>query len=264
MSKNYWQDREADELAKVTERSVQETEKLLAKSYRNSAKKVVEEFEATYEKLLNTIADGKEPTPADLYKLDKYWQMSAKLNEELRKLGYAQEKVLSRQFLKEFEEIYGAISFKGIDTFSTISEGEMVKAINSIWCADGLTWSKRVWNNIEKLTETLQEELIHCVTTGKSTRQLKELLQERFDVSYKQADMLVRTEMAHIQTTAAAQRYQDYGLTHYEFLGREEHDTGCACKKLDGKRYKYTEMVIGKNAPPLHPRCRCSIIPVVE
>ena len=54
MSKDYWKDREADALAKVTERSVKETEKLLAKSYRNSAKKVVEEFEATYNKLLAT------------------------------------------------------------------------------------------------------------------------------------------------------------------------------------------------------------------
>lgn len=264
MGTNYWQERDIVALDKITERSVKDTEKLLSKSYLNSSKKVLKEFAETYEKLLNTIEEGREPTPADLYKLDKYWQMSASINEELQKLGVAQEAILSKQFLKEFEDIYRAISFKEDRAFSTIDREGMVKAINSIWCADGKTWSSRVWNNISQLNETLSDEFIHCVITGKKTSELKKQLQERFNVSYSQADTLVRTEMAYIQTSAAAKRYQEYGLTHYEFLGREEHDIGCKCKQLNGEKFRYTEMVIGQNAPPLHPRCRCSIIPVVE
>ena len=260
MSKNYWQDREADAMAKITERSVKETEKLLAKSYRNSAIKVIEEFEDTYNKLLNTIDAGKQPTPADLYKLDKYWKMNVRINNELRKLGEAQEKMLSRKFLEEFAEIYGAISFNDTQTFSTISEEEMVKAINSIWCADGKTWSKRIWNNIEQLTETLEAELIHSITTGKSTKQLKNLLQERFDVSFSAADSLVRTEMAHIQTRAAQQRYIDYGIDKVQVWADKDERRCEVCGKLHEKIYPI-------NAPmpiPAHPRCRCTIIPVVE
>jgi hypothetical protein len=33
------------------------------------------------------------------------------------------------------------------------------------------------------------------------------------------------------------------------------------CAGLDGKHFKVSEMEIGKNAPPLHPNCRCSIAP---
>jgi hypothetical protein len=37
---------------------------------------------------------------------------------------------------------------------------------------------------------------------------------------------------------------------------------GCEhCSDLNGKRFKVSEMEIGKNAPPLHPNCRCSIAP---
>jgi SPP1 gp7 family putative phage head morphogenesis protein len=260
MSKDYWKDREADALAKVTERSVKETEKLLAKSYRNSARKVIEDFEATYNKLLATIEDGKEPTPADLYKLEKYWQMNAKLNYELRTLGEQQEKILSKQFLKEFADVYEAISFNGKVAFSTISKEGMEKAINSIWCADGKTWSQRIWNNIENLTETLQEELIHCVTTGKQTSQLKKILQERFDVSFNQADMLVRTEMAHIQTSAAQQRYKDYGIAQVQVWADKDERRCDVCGELHQKKYSiYEKMPI-----PAHPKCRCAIIPVVE
>ena len=260
MAKNYWQDREAAAQAKIMERSVKETEKLLAKSYANSARKVVEEFEATYNKLLTTIADGEQPTPADLYKLDKYWQMSNKLNFELRALGEKQEKLLTKQFLKEFEEIYGAISFNELTTFSTISREGMVKAINSIWCADGKTWSQRIWNNVEELRETLEEELIHSITTGKTTSQLKNLLQERFDVSFRQADMLVRTEMAHIQTSAAQQRYKDYGIQEVQVWADKDERRCDVCGKLHEKKFP----IHAKMPIPAHPRCRCTVIPVVE
>jgi SPP1 gp7 family putative phage head morphogenesis protein len=260
MSNTYWQDREASAMAKITERSVKDTEKLLAKSYANSAKKVVKEFEDTYIKLLETIADGKDATPADLYKLDKYWQMNSRLNFELRKLGEAQERLISKQFLTEFAEIYESISFNSIKAFTTIDREGMVRAINSIWCADGLTWSQRVWNNISNLTETLNDELVHCVTTGKKTSELKKILQERFDVSYSQADTIVRTEMAHIQTSAAQQRYQDYGIKEVQVWADEDERRCDVCGKLHKKKYP-----IGGQMPiPAHPRCRCSIIPVVE
>ena len=260
MSNTYWQDREAQAQAKITERSVKQTEKLLAESYRNSAKKVIEEFEATYQKLLDTIEDGREPTPADLYKLDKYWTMNNKLNFELRKLGEAQERILTKQFLIEFAEIYEAIQFNHTEAFSTISREGMLQSINSIWCADGLTWSNRIWNNIENLTETLQEQLTHSVVTGKKTSELKKLLQERFDVSFSQADSLVRTEMAHIQTSAAQQRYKDYGIAEVQVWADKDERRCEICGKLHQKKYPVNAAM----PIPAHPRCRCTIIPVVE
>lgn len=259
MSK-YWQDREAEAMAKITNRSITETEKLLAKSYANTSKKIVEEFAETYEKVLDTLADGRSATPADLYKLDKYWQMSVSVNKELKKLGIYQEQILSKKFLDEFAEIYGAISFNDVKAFSTIDREGMVKAINSVWCADGKTWSNRIWDNVGKLQTTLQDELIHSVITGKKTSDLKQKLQDRFNVSYSQADSLVRTEMAHIQNTAAQQRYMDYGIEKFQVWADYDERRCEHCGKLHEKIYP-----INAALPiPAHPRCRCSIIPVVE
>lgn len=260
MSNTYWQDRDAAALAKITERTVKDTEKLMAKSYANSARKVVDEFEATYLKLLDTIEDGRAATPADLYKLEKYWQMNNKLNLELRKLGEAQEKVLSRQFLKEFAEIYESISFNDIEAFSTMDREGMVKAINSIWCADGLTWKHRAWKNIDLFKQTLNDELIHCVITGKKTSELKKILQERFDANYRAADTLVRTEMAHIQTTAAQQRYADYGITEV-MVWADKDERRC---DICGKLHETKHPIHGAMPIPAHPNCRCVLIPVVE
>jgi SPP1 gp7 family putative phage head morphogenesis protein len=132
--------------------------------------------------------------------------------------------------------------------------------INQIWCADGKSWSQRIWENTELLAETLNEELIHCVVSGKKTTDLKNLLQERFNVSYARADMLVRTELAHIQTQAAQKRYEDYGVQEVEIWADEDERRCDVCGDLHEKKYP-----MGARVPiPAHPNCRCCIVPVVE
>jgi SPP1 gp7 family putative phage head morphogenesis protein len=97
------------------------------------------------------------------------------------------------------------------------------------------------------------------VVGGKKPTQLKHALMERFEVSYHRANTLVQTEMAHIQTQAAQQRYKDMGITEMEFWADPDERTCDVCGKLHKKRYP-----IGYVAPiPAHPNCRCCLIPVV-
>ncbi len=263
---SYWQDRMVRTQTAIADKTIDDIELRLKKYYTSAMTNIISEFESTYEKLMNTVEDGKQPTPADLYKLEKYWKMQGHLKDEAQKLGDKIIALLSKNFEKEWKEVYESIKIPSVESeaFNTMSIKNANAMINTSWLADGKTFSQRVWGNTEKLVETLNSNLIHCVITGQKTTKLKQLLQERFNVSYNRADTLVRTEVAHIQTKAAAERYQDYGLTKYKFLGREEHDIGCDCKKLDGKIFLYSEMVTGKNAPPLHPNCRCTIVPVID
>lgn len=265
---NYWQDRLTRQQNAISNKSIKQTEKQLRKYYRAAARRCIEDFEATYDKLLATIADGREPTPADLYKLDKYWQMQGQLRNELQKLGDREIALLSRAFEANFFEIYYSIDLPNITAYNTISKEAAAQLINSVWLADGKTYSQRVWGSIDKLVDTLNENLLHCVISGKKTTELKQLLQQRFNVTYNAADTIVRTEIAHIQTQAAAQRYKDYGLTKYKYLAGSDKrtckDGSSNCHDLDGKVFTYAEMREGVNAPPMHPRCRCTIVPVID
>lgn len=259
-NKNYWADRIADSQARLTKKNIKQIEKQLRKYYSNSMKKTISDFEATYDKLLAAQEEGKEPTPADLYKLDKYWQMQAQLRNELQKLGDKQSTALSKIFEIQFFDIYYSIAIQGKDAFTTIDKKGARQLINAIWCADGKSFKEHIWGNVEDLINTLNEELVNCVITGKKTSQLKKLLRERFGVSYNRADTLVRTEMSHIQNTAAQQRYKDYGVQEFEVWADKDERRCDTCGKLHQKRYP-----MGANIPvPVHPRCRCSIIPVVE
>lgn len=260
MSNNYWAERMAKAQDKITQKHIEDVEKQLSKYYSTAMKRTIADFEATYDKLLATVADGVEPTPADLYKLDRYWELQAQLKTELEKLGERQVKLFSDAFEEQFFDIYNSISIPSATAYSTIDKGIAQQMINQIWVADGKNFSQRIWGNTEKLIETLNEELINCVATGRNTNELKQLLQERFNVSYSNADSIVRTETAHIQTQAAKQRYTDYGIQEVEVWADEDERRCEVCGKLHQKRYP-----VGANMPiPAHPRCRCAIIPVVD
>lgn len=256
----YWQERMQKAQDEVSKKNIKAIEKQLKKYYGNAAKDCIREFEATYDKLLATIEAGKQPTPADLYKLDKYWQMQGQLRQEMQRLGDKQIALLSKYFETNFFEVYYSLNIEGATAFSTIDAVVAQQMINQIWVADAKSWSQRIWDNTEKLVETLNENLIYCVATGKKTTELKNLLQERFNVSYSQADSVVRTEIAHIQTQAAKKRYEDYGIQMVEVWADEDERRCDVCGKLHQKMYP-----IGANVPiPAHPRCRCCILPVIQ
>ena len=256
----YWQDRMAASQAELTKKTTAQIEKQLAKYYQKASQKVIDDFVGTYEKILKATEDGKEPTPADLYKLDKYWQAQAQMRQELEKMGNKSISALTKAFERDFFEVYYSIGIDGGKAFSTIDRQGALQLINSIWCADGKSWSARVWENTEELATALNDELIHIVAAGKKPTDLKKLLQERFEVSYSRADSLVRTELAHIQTAAAEQRYKDYGIEMVEIWADEDERRCEVCGKLHQKKYP-----VGAAIPiPAHPNCRCCIVPVVE
>lgn len=257
---NYWAKRQAEIQNKLVKMSEKKIMRQMAKYYAAAAKNVIGEFEKTYNKLLAQQADGKPITPADLYKLDRYWQMQGALRQELRKLGEKEISLLTKQFEISFFDIYYALEIEGAEAFSTISKESVAQLINSSWVLDGKNFSQRVWDNTERLMETLNEQLVLTVTTGKKTTDLKNALQERFGVSYSRADTLVRTELCHIQTEAAKSRYESYGVQYFEVLVDPDERTCELCKALIGKRFSIHEA----SPLPVHPNERCAIVPIIE
>lgn len=260
MAKNYWEDRMSQAQTRITEKNRRQIDRQLRKYYRSLAEQVISDYEAVLNKVLSTVEQGKQITPADLYKLDKYWQMQQQLRVQLNKLGEREVALLTKMFELNFFDSYYSINVQGLEAFNTIDNAAVQQLLQQVWCADGKSWSERVWQNTTALADTLNEELVHCVVTGKPASHLRKLLRERFNVSYSRADALVRTELAHIQTEAAKQRYKDYGLDEVEIWADPDERTCPVCEKLHKKVYP-----VGARVPiPAHPRCRCCLIPVIK
>ena len=257
---DYWAQRFAESQNTLSNKNIKQIEKQLRIYYGTAARQIIADFEAVYNKLLTQKAEGKEITPADLYKLDKYWQMQGALRQRLQKLNERQVSALTKIFEINFFDVYYSINIEGKKAFNTINAEGAKALINSIWVADGKSFSQRVWDNTDKLLETLNEQLLHCIITGKKTTQLKQVLQERFGVSYNNADTIARTELAHIQTIAAQERYKSYGISEVQIWADSDERRCSECGKLHRKIYP-----AGASVPiPVHPRCRCCLVPVID
>ena len=256
----YWKDRETAALHALMNKSQKEIDTKLKKYYIRLSKQLIKDYEALYDKVLLTVGEGKKPTPADLYKLNKYWEMQAQTRSRLNKFGAYQQSLLSKVFQVFYQRTYNSIAIKGLKAFNTLDESMIQQVINQVWCNDGKNWSQRVWHNVAQLQQTLEDGLIECVAAGKKTTQLKQILQNRFNVSYHRADTLVRTEIAHISTKAAQQRYIDYGIKEYEFYADYDERRCSECGKLHQKRFP----INSTPKVPLHANCRCTILPVID
>ena len=271
---DYWKNRLFEAQKKWTDKDIDVINKMLRHYYKIARENIVEDFEAVYDKVLAQAEEGKPITPADLYKLDKYYKMQAQLQDTLQKLGDRTCEVLAKKFGQEYKHIYSELATdeegKAIKAstsdkkFSTIDEQGAKHIASQVWAADGKSWSERVWKNIGDLQRTLNEGLVDCVITGKKTTELKKKLMERFDVSYSRAETLVRTEMAHVETQAALDRYKSSGVEKVRIVVDPDEKTCKECSKWDDKIINIFEAQTGTNIPPFHPNCRCAIAPVVK
>ena len=84
---SYWANRIAKNQQKIEGKTIKQINKQLQYYYGRAAEKVIRDFETVYLKIKKAEEDGKEITPADLYKLDKYWEAQAQMKHELEKLG---------------------------------------------------------------------------------------------------------------------------------------------------------------------------------
>ena len=119
------------------------------------------------------------------------------------------------------------------------------------------TFSERIWGNQTALKAELSKQLQVGMIQGKNPRVLAREIQKTFGASAGSAERLMRTELARVQTEAQRQSFLANGFEMYTF--HVNHGCCAACSDLDGKHFKIKDMMPGKNAPPMHPNCRCSV-----
>lgn len=126
----------------------------------------------------------------------------------------------------------------------------------------GATFSERIWGNNQALKADLDRLLVRSITQGKNPRELARELRNIFDSSKYEAERLMRTESARVQTAIQKQSYDKYEIDEYEYIAEP---TACSvCLPLNGKIFKSKDMLSGTNASPMHANCRCSTAPYVE
>lgn len=147
-------------------------------------------------------------------------------------------------------------------TFARIDPQTIERILAVPWA--GSEFSSRIWADKDKLTRELMQTLSRGFVRGDSLGRMTKEFAQRMGVSESRAATLIHTESAHMAAEAAEQGYRETGVQSYRFEAALDLKTCAVCGALDQREFPLAEHETGINYPPLHPRCRCTTVPVTE
>lgn len=291
-SNTYWRDREL-EWKKKRLKDEQEYADEIQEVYANMMDSVEKEIESFFTRYANkeniTMAEAKKKVSnidikAYQRKAKKYvkeknfsdeaneqmrlYNLAMKVNRlELLKANIGLELVAGHDELKSYtgDKLEGAYLEELKRNASILGDTVIDNAKTAKAVADSsfknATFSERIWVNQDQLKNSLSSVLSSALIQGKNPREFIPQIRKKFDVSRCNAERLLRTEIARVQTQAQAESYEANGIDEYEYIACSLKDVCPLCKEMDGKVFKLKDMEIGKNAPPLHPNCHCALAP---
>ena len=136
--------------------------------------------------------------------------------------------------------------------------------ISNPWASDGKHFSDRIWEDKEKLLNTLHTEMTQAFIRGDKLDTLIEKVVKRMNVSRSNVARLVYTESAAYASKARIKTYEDLNIERYEIVATLDSRTSEICQGLDGKVFEFKDYEIGTTAPPFHVNCRTTTAPYFE
>ena len=136
--------------------------------------------------------------------------------------------------------------------------------ISNPWASDGKHFSDRIWEDKEKLLNTLHTEMTQAFIRGDKLDTLIEKVVKRMNVSRSNVARLVYTESAAYASKARIKTYEDLNIERYEIVATLDSRTSEICQGLDGKVFDFKDYEIGTTAPPFHVNCRTTTAPYFE
>lgn len=198
------------------------------------------------------------------FRLNRFNELSQQV-DRLRNAMYQAEKKQSDKFYQEFmKDSYNRATFDlqqhtGLAyNFNTLPEAEIKRLSRLKW--SGGNYSGRIWNNTGELARQLKNEFLVSLMTGRSNRDVINIILERFNAGRNNARRLVRTESAFFHNEMEALSYEEADIEYYRFIAVLDKRTSAICREHDNKVYKVSERKTGVNYPPLHPWCRSTTV----
>lgn len=153
---------------------------------------------------------------------------------------------------------------KGIGLGSSVyslDTNKVNQIIRKPWAVDSKNFSERIWEDKNKLINTLHNGLTQSFIRGSSPYQIVSEIAKEFNVRKSVAGRLVMTELAAYAAKAQENCYKDLGVDQYEIVATLDSHTSPICQEMDGKVFSLKEYEIGVTANPFHPNCRTVTAP---
>jgi SPP1 gp7 family putative phage head morphogenesis protein len=280
-----------DELAREYERATEEIrrsievfyqryaengEVSMAEARRQLSGKELRQFKMTLEEFTEKAknnADGRWTKQLnEVYyrvRVSRYEALLTEIQQQVEMLAGSRQEGMRKLLSDVYEDTYYRTIYEiqrgtgfGV-TFAKIDRDALETVLGTQFA--GSNWSKRIWGDRDKLVTELRTKLAQAFIRGESAERTARDLAERMGVSRSNAERLVQTETAFFVGEATAAGYRASGVVDkYEILATLDNRTSEICRSMDGRVFALSEREVGVNYPPLHARCRSTVVPYFD
>ncbi|KRK49033.1 minor capsid protein [Secundilactobacillus kimchicus] len=166
---------------------------------------------------------------------------------------YTRTSYASQSMMQNFAVIYA------------VFDEQLLRAVVSRpW--EGSNFSQHVWGTYRNtMVDEVMDVIVRGTLMGYGPAKVTSMFRAKFgDIKRYDVHRLIVTEMAHVAEEATFKSYEDNEIDWYEYSATLESHTCDVCAALDGQHFKVIDKVEGKNAPVMHPHCRCTTMPWLE
>ena len=201
-----------------------------------------------------------------IYKLNRLEGLQASARLHLyQATGDAVKRVdnhIMRQSLRGANTAAEAMGFGR--SFYNMDSDAVRRFVDTVWTGN-TSYSKRIWDNTETLASYVAQDMAKAFARGDSYQRIAKALEKRFvDVPQSSLMRLVYTEGTYVSRMAQAEELKREGFGSYTMQAVHDGRTCEQCHGVEGKTFRFEDMQVGVNFPPLHPYCRCQIAPAVD
>ena len=202
--------------------------------------------------------------------IERLEAMKLQVRGEIEKLYNGRESGFESYLKNLYKDQYNRTAFQiakgtGVGTnIYSLNDKLVNTVIKKPWAPDGKNFSDRIWEDKDKLINTLHTEMTQAFIRGDSLEKLADKIAEKMKVSKANASRLVYTESAAYSSKARFKSYQDLGIEKYEIVATLDNRTSDICQDMDGKVFDLKDYEVGVTANPFHVRCRTTTAPYFD
>lgn len=235
-----------------------------ARSFRNQAKAVLQNI---YNQARRETAKEAE-NRINFYILTSPYNrlelLKSNIGVELVKLGASFENSLFDHLHDDYQKEYNHSADVSLLFAKSRTDPDIIKVV--MMATKGASFSDRIWHNMDLLKANLDALLVKTTVSGESYQKTAKALRKGMDgalaISVNQAETIVRTESARVETQATIDLAHDKHLTFFKWYA--EPSACKICAEIANYDDGYGRGVYPERDLPIlpeHPNCRCSIAP---
>jgi len=115
----------------------------------------------------------------------------------------------------------------------------------------------------ETTREAIREAIVKGINEGKTMDEVADSLVESLAFSESRAETIARTETAFADVQGSVIGWQESGVVAEKEWSVSQDEVCPDCMEMNGKRVPIDDD-FEEGDPPLHPNCRCDVLPVVK